>query len=191
MKNLILTAIAAVTLAAAIPAFAQDTTTATTEEFPIGKSPDVQIGQPYVLKQEGSWQVRCVKAEVEPESCFIYQLLKDSEGNSVAEVNIFHLPGGGAAVAGANIRTPLGILLQNQVMLSIGGEAPKAYAFGWCEAIGCIAKVGFTGLELESLKKSKDATITISAIVNPSQPIVLSMNLDGFSEGFKAVLVKK
>lgn len=92
---------------------------------------------------------------------------------------------------GANIITPLGTLLQNQVMLSIGGEAPKAYAFGWCEAIGCIAKVGFTGLELESLKKSKDATITISAIVNPSQPIVLSMNLDGFSEGFKAVLVKK
>lgn len=191
MKNLILSALSALSLAAALPAFAQETTPAATEEFPIGKTPEVQIGQPYVVKQEGSWQVRCVKAEVEPEACFIYQLLKDSEGNSVAEVNVFHLPGGGAAVAGANIITPLGTLLQNQVLLSIGGAAPKAYSFGWCEAIGCIAKVGFTGLELESLKKSKDATITINSIVNPNLPIVLSVKLDGFSDGFKAVLVKK
>jgi invasion protein IalB len=150
MKNLILTAIAAVTLAAAIPAFAQDTTTATTEEFPIGKSPDVQIGQPYVLKQEGSWQVRCVKAEVEPESCFIYQLLKDSEGNSVAEVNIFHLPGGGAAVAGANIITPLGTLLQNQVMLSIGGEAPKPMLLAGAKRLAALPKSALPGWNLKA-----------------------------------------
>ena len=128
MKNLFKITLLSFAALIAAPAIAQDTKSSTVEAFPVGKAPEVQVGQTYVVKQEGDWQIRCVKVEEGPEPCHMYQLVKDSEGNPVAEMNISHLPGGGAAVAGANVITPLGTLLLNQMIFKIDENEGKAYA---------------------------------------------------------------
>jgi len=69
---------------------------------------DLAPGQPYVRDQSGDWFFRCLKApEGEVDPCQLYQLLKDSEGNDVAEFSIFPLPNSGRAAAGATIVAPL------------------------------------------------------------------------------------
>ncbi len=190
MKILAKLSLLALSAAFATVVAAQETTEEVDDQFPIGTEPPVQVGQPYLIEKVGDWDVRCVKLEEQPEPCHIYQLLKNEQGNPVAEISFFHLPGGGAAVLGASAVTPLGTLLQNQLIFSIDGGAPKQYPFNWCETIGCIARMGFTGLELESLKKGTNATMTIASVVAPGKPVVLTISLKGFSEGFKKVLVK-
>ncbi len=190
MKLLAKIAAIATALMLAAPAIAQQKPAAPTDGFPIGTETATKVGQTYVVKKTGDWDVRCVKVKDGPEPCHIYQLLKDKDGNSVAEISFFHLPGGGAAVLGATVVTPLGTMLQNQLLFKVDDGAARQYPFGWCETGGCIARMGFTGLELEGLRKGKQATITISSIVEPTKPITLSVSLKGFSDGFSAVLVK-
>lgn len=190
MKNLIKLAALALPLALGAPVFAQETAKPK-EEFPIGTTPEVKVGDIYVKNTEGDWQVRCVKVETGAEPCHIYQLIKDAEGNSVAEMTVFHLPGGGAAVAGANVMTPLGTMLKNQMLFKVDDGKAQSYAYDWCENVGCIARMGFTGLELEALKRGTAATITISSVVAPTQAIGLPVSLNGFSAAFTAVLVKE
>jgi len=190
MKNLMKFALLALSILLAGPALAQETAKPAAA-FPIGKTPEVKIGQTYVVKKYGDWQVRCIKVKEGPEPCHIFQLMQDAKGNSVAEINLFHLPGGGAAVAGANVVTPLGTLLLDQLKFSIDGNPSKSYPFSWCEGAGCVARMGLTGLELEALKTGTKATVTISSINAPNRPIVLNLSLKGFSAAFNAVLVKK
>jgi len=190
MKPLLTAIVFALAATLASGASAQDTSTAETSEFPIGTEPEIQVGQVYVVEKKGDWNVRCLKTEEGPEPCHIHQLLTDGDGNSVAELTFFHLPGGGPAVLGATATTPLGTALQSGVQISIDGGKSKQYPFNWCEGIGCISRMGFTGLELEMLKKGTQATLTIASITNPAKPIILGVSLKGFSDGFAAVLVK-
>lgn len=187
MKNFLISGILGLALVLGAPVSAQETTT---EEFPLGKTPETQVGQLYLKEKNGDWLVRCVKTEEGPEPCHAYQLLNDTDGNPVAEISIFHLPGGGAAVAGANAIVPLGVLLPLALNFAVDDAAPKAYPYNWCEAVGCVARLGFSGLELEAMKRGKTATLTIYFVTTPNQPINLPFSLDGFSKSFSAVLVK-
>jgi len=189
MKHFLKLAALTLTVLVATPALSQDTAKPA-QAFPQGTTPELKVGQIYVVKKEGDWQVRCVKVAEGPEPCHAYQLIHDDQGNAVAEINVVHLPGGGAVVAGANVITPLGTLLQNQMVFAINGSEPKSYPYQWCEVAGCIAQMSLTGLDLEALKSGKAATITISSIGGDAA-VVLPVSLNGFSATFSAVLVKK
>ena len=41
-----------------------------------------------------AWEQRCVRTEDGADPCQLYQLLKDADGNSVAEISMFSLPEG-------------------------------------------------------------------------------------------------
>ena len=63
-----------------------------------------QVGQTYVAENPAiGWCAasRAKMAGVDP--CQLYQLLSDSEGNTVAEFSIFDLPEGQEAAAGATV----------------------------------------------------------------------------------------
>lgn len=190
MKTLVKWSLVALTSVFASIAAAQDTSE-TSEEFPVGAEPEIQIGQTYLVKKSGDWEVRCVKVAEGPEPCHIYQLLKDADGNAVSEISVFHLPGGGAAVAGATAITPLGTMLTAGLLFAIGDKPPKQYPFNWCESVGCIARIGLTGIELEAMKKGSQAQLQISSIRAPGKKVEVPISLKGFSDGFSAVLVNQ
>ena len=114
----------------------------------------------------------------------MYQLLKNAEGVSVAEVTMFRLPNGGQAIAGATIIVPLETLLTAQLTVAVDGAKGKRYAFAFCNQIGCYARVGLTAKDVAAFKRGAKATVTLVPATAPDQKVVLNMSLSGFTAAF-------
>lgn len=147
------------------------------------------IGSQFVEATFGTaWEQRCIRTEDESNPCQLYQLLKDAEGNSVAEISMFDLPAGSEAIAGATIVAPLETLLTENIRLKVDDAAAKIYPFTWCSQIGCIARVGFTADEIAAFKRGAKATLTIVPVVAPDQKVDLNLDLSGFTAGYDAIV---
>jgi invasion protein IalB len=146
-------------------------------------------GSNYTAATFEAWEQRCVKTESGVDPCQLYVLLKDKDGNSVAEFTMFNLPKGseGPAVAGATFIAPLETLLTAGMLLQIDAGKPKAYPFTFCTQIGCVARIGFTAEEVAQMKQGANALVTIVPFVNPEAKVDLTVSLKGFTAGFDAV----
>lgn len=145
---------------------------------------DSDNGDSYVGNTHGDWEMVCVRLPDEEDPCQMYQLLRDGEGNATAEISIFPLPSGQDAVAGATILTPLETLLTAQLMMQVDGGAAKRYPFTFCTAIGCIARVGFTGEEVDAFRRGAQASWSLVPVGAPDQTVDLNMSLTGFTAAF-------
>lgn len=147
------------------------------------------IGSTYVAANFEAWEQRCVRTEAGIDPCQLYMLLKDPEGNAVAEFTIFGLPKGtpGPAVAGATFIAPLETLLTAGMTLQIDTAKAKAYPYTFCAQIGCISRLGFTAEDVAQMKKGATGVITIVPFVAPDQKVTLAMSLKGFTAGLAAV----
>lgn len=173
---------------------AQDSTTeapaadaASADNLSMGQKPADGVGSTYTKESFESWQLRCVKTADGNDPCQLYQLLKDGQGTSVAEINLFPLPEGGKAVAGATVIVPLETLLTAGMRFAIDTAEPKVYPFTFCAQIGCVARIGFTAEELAAFKKGAKGTLTIVPAVSPKDTVALDVSLKGFTAGFDAV----
>lgn len=179
------------------PALAQNTTTEDGAAPQIGLdlgqpiSDGPKLGERYSREKFGDWDMACIKTEAEVDPCSLLQILKDETGNSVAEVSLFRLEGGGQAVAGATIIVPLETLLPAQLTISIDGGSGKRYNYSFCNQIGCIAQIGLTEDDIQAFKKGNAATVSLVPAPAPDQTVVLNMSLAGFTAGFGAVDVVK
>ncbi|MCU0817436.1 MAG: invasion associated locus B family protein [Cypionkella sp.] len=144
-------------------------------------------GSTYVEQTFEAWEQRCVRAEDGNDPCQLYQLLRDAEGNAVAEFSMFNLPAGGQAAAGATVIVPLETLLTENLLLAVDGGTAKVYPFTFCAPIGCIARIGFTAEEVAQFRAGAKATLTIVPVVAPDQKVSLDLSLAGFTAGFEAV----
>jgi len=154
---------------------------------PINEAPsEPQVGQTYTAAVFGDWELRCLKREEGPEPCQLYQLLLDAEGNAVAEFTLFGLPEGGRAAAGANIVAPLETLLTEQLTITVDGSEPRRYAFTFCNAGGCVARVGFTEAEVSQFKRGNNATLRLVPAGAPDEEVVLTVSLTGFTAAMNA-----
>ncbi len=151
-------------------------------------APEPGVSQPYVKETFGDWELRCVQAQGNREICQLYQLLRDSEGTSVAEFNLFPLPEGQQAVAGANIVTPLETLLTANLRLAVDGGQAKVYPYSFCSQVGCFSRIGLTAAEVDSFRKGAAAMVTIVPAAAPNETVQLSLSLSGFTAGFNALL---
>lgn len=150
---------------------------------------DAAEGETYLDGTFENWQKRCVKDKDGSDPCQLYQLLKDQQGTSVAEFNIFPLPAGGQAAAGATVIVPLETLLPANLTIAIDTAKPKVYPYSFCAQIGCIARIGFTADEVAQLKKGAKATLTLVPAVAPDQKVLLDISLKGFTAGFEGLPV--
>ncbi len=168
---------------------AADTTIADT--FPTGQEvvPADGPGSDYTAATFEAWEQRCVRTESGIDPCQLYMLLKDAEGNSVAEFTMFNLPKGteGPAVAGGTFIAPLETLLTAGMTLQIDTSKAKVYPFTVCTGIGCVSRIGFTAEEVAQLKGGANALITIVPFVAPDQKVELTMPLKGFTKGYDTV----
>ena len=178
---------------AATAAHAQETAPAETgteapadSGLPLGEDATA-IGETYVAETHGDWEIQCEKTEDGKDPCVLRQYLKNEDGGSIAEINIFNLPEGGQAVAGATIITPLETLLPKNITLQVGSRQAKQYQFTFCTEIGCIARVGFTAEDLDAFRKGAEAPMTLFAIAAPDRPFQTKMSLSGFTAGYAAM----
>ncbi|MCX7645707.1 MAG: invasion associated locus B family protein [Rhodobacteraceae bacterium] len=144
-----------------------------------------QIGTPYVKEEHGDWDIRCIRTPSGNDPCQLYQLLKDADGNSVAEIALFPLvPPQDQAVAGGNIISPLETLLPAGVTMQIDSGEPRRYPFTFCTETGCFARIGYTEADVNRFKRGAKATVTIVPVLAPDQRIQLPVSLTGFTAGY-------
>jgi invasion protein IalB len=145
------------------------------------------IGTDYVAATHGDWEVQCVHSPSGADPCQLYQLLKDADGNAVAEISLFGLGEGQPAAAGATIVTPLETMLTQMVSISFDGADPRRYPFTFCAQIGCVSRVGFTAEEVAMMKSGKSALLSVVPMIAPDQTVDLTISLIGFTAGYDAV----
>jgi invasion protein IalB len=145
------------------------------------------VGSTYTAETFTDWQMRCVRTAEGNDPCQMYQLLHDEQGNAVGEINIFGLPAGQTAAAGATFVAPLETLLPQQVTLEVDAGTAKRYPFTWCAQLGCVSRIGFLQAEVDAFKRGNKATITIVPAVAPDQRVKLDMSLKGFTAAYDAV----
>ncbi len=191
-------------LAFSAPLFAQENSTEGETETTEEVSPDplelnmgdqntegeANVGDIYVRDTFDDWELRCVVgAEGQKDPCQLYQLLKDEDGNSVAEINMFPLPGGeNQPSAGATVITPLETLLTESLGLSVDGSAVRKYPFSWCSQIGCFSRLGFSEEDVNAFRRGISASLIIVPVVAPDQKVSLMVSLKGFTAGFQAAI---
>ena len=181
--NFLTSSLLLVALVVAVPSMASDTITLDTE-FPLNPAQENNKG-PYVRETHGIWEVRCVKID-EKENCTLYQLLKDKNNISVAEINIEILPEGNQAAAGITVITPLGTLLTAQLGWSIDANRVRKYSFSWCEQSGCVARFGLTNEDVLSMKKGASGKVSVVSISNPEELFELTLSLNGFTAAWNS-----
>ena len=183
-------------MALGTPVLAQSTSTEETSESQTNENPldmgqavaeGPKLGERYSKAKHGDWDLACIKIEADVDPCSLLQILKDDQGNAVAEVSLFRLEEGGQAVAGATIIVPLETLLPAQVTISVDGAPGKRYNYSFCNQIGCVAQIGLTQADIDAFKKGGKATVSLVPAPAPDQVIALPMSLSGFTAGYDVV----
>ena len=177
-------------LALAAPALAQSTDSETTETTPdplelsMGEDAPPEEGTIYIESKFDDWELRCVRAAGGTDPCQMYQLLKDPNGNPVAEINLFALGGEGQPAAGATVITPLETLLTQELAMSVDGGPVKKFPFSWCSNIGCFSRIGLSADDVEAFRRGVNATLSIVPVAAPDQKVNLTVSLKGFTAGY-------
>ena len=146
-----------------------------------------QIGSPYVADTFGDWEKRCVRAENGNDPCQMYQLIKDGNGGSVAEITVFPIPGEGDLPAGATIITPLETLLTEAVTLSVDGGQARRYPFTFCTSQGCVSRIGLTEEDLTAFRAGNSIEVRIVPAAAPDQEVRVGVSLSGFTAAFDSL----
>ena len=189
MRSFLLSTLIIAGVAFGSAAYAQEASTDTAEDadsqFNIGEAVTETVGQPYIREEFGDWALRCIRApEGQDDPCNLYQLLTNDEGVPVAEFNLFQLPAGGQAVAGANIVVPLETFLPQQLTISVDGQNARRYPYTFCNRAGCVARVGFTQAEVDQFKAGANASVRIVPAAAPESEVLLNVSLSGFTAGY-------
>lgn len=146
----------------------------------------------YVKASNGAWEVQCLRLPEGTQGedpCQMYQLLRDQQGASVAEISIFRLatPGPNGVVAGGTFVVPLETLLTENLTLQIDSGQAVRYEFSFCAPVGCYARVGFTEADITRLKAGANGQVTIVPAQRPDARVVVNMSLSGFTASFDEV----
>ncbi len=182
-KTFALLAAAGVSLAAMLPATAQDTT----QDLDLGEPVAEEEPRQYIKAVHNDWEVQCLRLSETEEFCQMYQVLTEPGGGNVAEVRIFRLDDGGPAIAGGAITAPLETLLTRQLTIAVDGGQPRRYDFAFCTMEGCVARIGFTQAEIDAFRAGAVAQVSIVPAVAPDQVVTVDMSLSGFTAAYAEV----
>ena len=149
----------------------------------------VQGDDSYIKETYDAWQLQCFRTDAEEDPCQMYQLLREDAGNPVAEFSLFKLPEGSPAAAGATIVVPLGTLLPQGLRILVDDAKAKVYNFSFCSMVGCFARIGFTGAEVEAFKTGQEAQLVIVPAQAPDERVLIKASLKGFTAAYENVSV--
>ncbi len=180
-----LTLIASVlSLGAGSAAFAQNAGEASSSRT------DLQVGEVVVeptTTEHGDWAVICLKNDDGEENCYMQHLVLNDEATPIARIEVSKLLNDPERAAGSIIALPLGVLLQDGILIQVDQALPRRYQYAVCDATGCYARIAFTNAEITRMKAGNSMRMTIFAYANPDDPIELMVSLTGFTSAFESM----
>lgn len=168
----------------AVPLIAQEQTETVPPKEP-------EIGQPYLGSNEQDWDVVCVKTDQEVDPCEMRQLILDQNKDPMIEITLERLSGQQGAAAGATVIVPLETILTVPLVLSVDGGKGKQYPFTFCNAVGCIARIGLSEADVNAMKRGKAAELSLSHLSVPDNVIKIPVSLSGFTAAYEKTSITK
>ena len=181
MKNLNL-------LCSALLLFAIGTGTAQAQKISDLDEAEPAAPQQQEVTQIGDWGVIC---DENNSSCAMTQLGKDPQGSPAIEFVVRKVDQEKAEIEGvkiaavADIITPLGVLLEFGLRLSIDGGEERGAPFRICQQHGCLVREPLSSDVIANLKKGNTAKVTVAA--EGAGPIDIEISLAGFTAAFNSL----
>lgn len=170
------------------PALAQATGDATTGDDTTAEAPAEAADGPgsiYIAGEHGDWQNRCIRGAIgQPDICQMFYLITDENGTPVSEFTILKVLGQEDVAATATILTPLDVLLPPGIEIQVDGKPAGRVPFIACTPQNCASEFTLKPGDVEVFKKGLAATLTITALRAPPQPVPLTVSLKGFTAAF-------
>ncbi|QPH54570.1 invasion associated locus B family protein [Pontivivens ytuae] len=153
---------------------------------PEAQAPREPAGPEEVRSVHNDWEVRCFG---DSDDCFMFQLANNSDGRPAAEFNLVKLPEGQQAAAGVTLTLPLGVFLQEGVVVRVDEGRAQQYPYNFCVDNGCISRFGLNEGFVETMRAGNNLTLRVAAINVPQDqnPITLTISLSGFTAAWNAL----
>lgn len=133
----------------------------------------------------GAWSIVCdTPPGASEEQCVLMQNVVAADRDEFG-ISVVVLKTADKKARILRVLVPLGVLLPNGLGLNIdGNDIGRAY-FVRCFTDGCYAEVILEDSLIKSLSEGKDATFYV--FQSPEEGIGISVDLNGFAEGYKAL----
>jgi invasion protein IalB len=135
--------------------------------------------QSNVVASYQDWDVKCTSDT----DCQIYQLLRTSDGNPIAEISGFPVEDDKIS-AGFTILLPLETFLETGISISIDGNNKIKYPFVFCSEVGCIVRFGISEETLKKYQLGSNADFFITPASQQDRKIAVSISLSGFTAAY-------
>lgn len=133
------------------------------------------------------WSARCeTPKDTEKERCFIFQRLvtrKDDAYIPVLHVLVGYITADSRPGLFATV--PLGVSLPQGLKLSVDGGDAVSFGYSHCNNQGCLGALALSEELIAKMKAGQQALITFHS--GAQQPVTISVSLQGFTAGFKAL----
>ena len=132
----------------------------------------------------GSWEVACGEGGV---NCAMAQIGNDSTGTPVLEMVVRKLEeplevGERTAIAVLDVITPLGVVLTEELSVSIDGGAAESAPFQICTEQGCLVREPIDEDLINRFKRGENAVVSVIA-ANQGE-VKATLSLSGFTKSF-------
>lgn len=135
-------------------------------------------------KAFGDWTVRCYNV-ASPSPCEMLEIrVAKKSGQRVLAVLMAYVPSRDATVM--QIGVPLGVALQNGLVLASDTFTSPVLHFSRCDMQGCYAQTAIDNGSLSALEKATKAEAQI--ILVDGHKLALPISLDGFTEARSALM---
>ena len=171
-------------------AFAQDSQQAEDQTEADSAATELQVGEIVVeptVAEFDDWTVVCVKNDDGGEDCRMQQVVLNASETPIAEFEIWKIPENAELAAGSVIALPLGVMLEEGILMQVDQALPRRYRYALCDAGGCYSRLGLSKVEINRMKAGSKMTMTIYAYQSPDQPIDLEVSLAGFTKAFDSL----
>lgn len=148
-------------------------------------------------KKYQDWQAVCEKMPVpgqegqaasappDTEVCFIVQgATHEQSGEQISQVAIGNTPNTNEPFIQVRINPKVGIFVRAGLELRVGEGEPLRFNYEFCGPRGCQATSKITQALLESLRKGRDAAISMH---NGRQVVKIPVSLLGFTAGYASL----
>ncbi len=144
----------------------------------------VMLQNSVVKAEEGEpWQIRCGDVQGNKVCEMVQRISVAKTGQRIAEFSIAKMDSNG--VSRAAIALPLGLAVQEKILMKIDDNKPVSFRIKYCVPAGCISNLSLKEKIINMMKKgSKLSVIAKSA---DGKPINIVMSLKGFTKKNKDI----
>ncbi|MCE2522155.1 MAG: invasion associated locus B family protein [Rhodobacteraceae bacterium] len=169
---------------------AQESQNSAGQEGTTADATDLQVGEIVVQPTRtdvGDWTIVCVRNDEGNEECRMQQLVLNDSNTPIATFEIWKIDNSTDLAAGSVIALPLGVMLEEGILMQVDQALPRRYRYVMCDGDGCYSRLGLSKGEIGRMKAGNSMTMTIFAFQSPDQPIDLEISLAGFTKAFESL----